>query len=120
MDGNSNSIWHTPFSFFGPAVSLPQSIIVNLGGAYNISSVHYLPRQDSGAGSQNGNITSYRLYTSTDGSNFTLIKTGNWTDDQTEKTATFTPTKASYIRLEAVGAHGGHASAAELNVSGTR
>src|SRR5438132_162300 len=68
MDGNSNTIWHTPFSFFGPAVSLPQSIIVNLGGAYNISSAHHLPTQDSGAGTQNGNTTRHTLSTSTYGS----------------------------------------------------
>lgn len=121
IDGKVNTIWHTDFNFFSaPTVSLPQSILLSLGGTYNANALHYLPRQDGGPGSLNGNIITYRVYASTDGSNFTLITTGNWMDDHTEKTATFTATRASYIRLEAVAGHGGHASAAELNVSATR
>jgi endo-alpha-N-acetylgalactosaminidase len=120
IDGNVNTIWHTPFNelWFGvPLVSLPQSIMLNLGGTYNVTALHYLPRQD---GYLNDAISSYRVYVSTDGSNFTLIKAGNWASDQTEKTATFAPTKASYIRLEAVAAYAGYASAAELNVTAIR
>ena len=120
IDADVNSMWHTPFNIYwfgAPMVSLPQSIMLNLGGPYNVTALHYLPRQD---GYLNGAILSYRVYVSTDGSNFTLIAAGNWMDDHTEKTATFAPTKASYIRLEAVAGHAGYASAAELNVTATR
>ncbi|PYJ27357.1 MAG: hypothetical protein DME90_10330 [Verrucomicrobia bacterium] len=120
VDGDTNTIWHTPFGLFGPEISLPQSIILNLGGAYNVSRLRYLPRQDSGFGSLNGNILTYRIYASTDGNNFTQIAAGNWSDDHAEKNTTFGPTRASYLRLEAVAAHGGHASAAELNVAVTQ
>jgi hypothetical protein len=120
IDGNPNTIWHTPWGLFGPEISLPQSITLNLGGTYNVNKLRYLPRQKSGIGDLNGNILIYRIYASTDGSNFTQITTGNWSDDHSEKSATFTPTRASYIRLEAVAAHGGHASAAELNITATQ
>lgn len=99
---------------------MPQSITLKLRGTYKINTLHYLPRQDGGPGALNGNIVTYRVYASTDGSNFTLITAGNWVDDHTEKTAMFAPTRASYIRLEALAGHGGHASVAELNVTATR
>jgi hypothetical protein len=119
IDGNVSTIWHTDFSriFNQPSVSLPQSIMLNLGGIYDVNALHYLPRQD---GSLYGAILSYRVYVSIDGSHFTLTATGNWTDDHTEKTVTFVPTRASYIRLEAVAGHAGYASVAELNVTATR
>src|SRR5438128_2128404 len=82
IDGNVNTMWCTPFSFLSPPLApLPQSIMLKLGGTYNVNTLHYLPRQDGGLGSQNGNIVTYRVYVSTDGSNFTLITSGNWTDD---------------------------------------
>ena len=102
VDGNSNTMWHTLLIFcLAPTVSLPQSITLNLGGTYNVNALHYLPRQD---GYLNGAF-SYRVCEH-DG-RFTLITAGNWANDHSEKTAAFAPTKASYIRLEAVAGHGG-------------
>jgi hypothetical protein len=75
-----------------------------------------LPRQD---GVPNGNITTYNVYVSTDGVVFTKIATGNWTDDASLKTVSFTPTAASYIQLEATAGHGGYASASEINIDFT-
>lgn len=120
IDSNATTWWCTPWSFFTPLAPLPQSITLNLGGTYNVTTLHYLPRQGGELGSANGNIVTYRVYASTDGSSFSLIASGNWTDDHTEKTATFAPTKASYLRLEAIAGHGGWASAAELTVSATQ
>jgi hypothetical protein len=99
---------------FGPLITLPQSITLNLGGTYDVTQLRCLPRQDIWA---NGNIVTYRIYTSTDGTHFTQIGAGSWADDHNEKSATFNPTRASYIRLEAVVGHGGHAIAAELNMT---
>jgi len=91
--------------------------MLNLGGTYNVNTLHYLPSQD---GYLDGAILSYRVYVSANGSNFTPVTAGSWVDDHTEKTATFAPTRASYIRLEAVTGHGGYATAAEMNVTATR
>jgi F5/8 type C domain len=120
IDGNVSTMWHTPWGLFGPEISLPQSITLNLGGTYNVNKLRYLPRQKSGIGDLNGNILTYKIYASTDGSNFTQIAAGNWFDDHGEKSAIFAPTKASYIRLEAIATHAGHASAAELNITATQ
>ena len=118
IDGNRGTMWHTDFTFFAqPVAPLPQSITLNLGGTYNVNALHYLPRQDWYG---HGTILSYRIYVSRDGSNFTQIATGNWANDHSEKTATFAPAKASCIRLEAVVAHLGFASAAEINVTAIR
>ncbi|MEY2479326.1 MAG: hexosaminidase [Verrucomicrobiota bacterium] len=118
IDGNRGSMWHTDFSFFGaPVVALPQSITLSLGGTYNVNALHYLPRQDWYL---HGTILSYKIYVSTDGSNFTPVTSGSWANDHTEKTTTFAPTKASYIRLEAIDGHLGFASAAEINVTALR
>ena len=111
-------MWHTDFTFFAqPTSPLPQSITLNLGGTYNVNALHYLPRQDWYL---HGTILSYKIYVSTNGSNFTLVTSGSWANDHSEKTAAFAPTKASYIRLEAVVGHLGFASAAEINVTALR
>jgi hypothetical protein len=120
IDGNPTTGWHTPWGLLGSTISLPQSITLNLGGTYNVNTLRYLPRQDSGLGSLNGIISTYRIYVSTDGNNFVLVASGKWPEDHSEKSVTFAARKASYIRLEAVVGHNGHASAAELNVIATR
>jgi F5/8 type C domain len=118
IDGNRGSMWHTDFSFFAqPTAPLPQSITLNLGGTYNVNALHYLPRQDWYL---HGTILSYKIYVSANGSNFTLVTSGSWANDHSEKTAAFAQSKASFIRLEAVVGHLGFASAAEINVTALR
>jgi hypothetical protein len=110
IDGNPGTIWHTKWD---KSNVLPQSITLNLGGAYNINKVAYLPRPGGG----NGTITGYNVYVSTDGVSFTKVANGNWANDATEKFATFTPTNASYVKLEATAGVNGYASAAEIGVT---
>ncbi|WP_246293904.1 discoidin domain-containing protein [Paenibacillus planticolens] len=109
IDGNSGTFWHTKWT----SDVLPQSIKLNLGGTYNIDTIDYLPRQDGGS---NGNITSYNVYVSTNGVDFAKVASGTWANDNKEKFATFTPTNASYVKLEATAGTGGFASAAEINI----
>lgn len=113
IDGNTSTLWHTEWT---PMVNLPQSVTLNLGGTFNVCKVRYLPRQDS---YNNGNITGYKVYASTNGVNFTQVASGTWGEDKTEKSVSFTAIRASYIRLEATSGYGGFASAAELNVEKT-
>jgi hypothetical protein len=116
IDGDPTTYWITDFSCVGgcaPVATLPQSITLALGGTFNVSKLRYLPRQD---GDQDGTISIYNVYVSTDGVNFTRVATGNWAIDATEKSATFTPVNASYIQLEAAAGQGGYASASEINV----
>ncbi|CAH1193092.1 hypothetical protein PAECIP111891_00487 [Paenibacillus allorhizoplanae] len=111
LDGKSGTIWHTKWD---SSNSLPQSITLNLGGTYNVTNLKYLPRQD---GNVNGIITSYNVFVSHDGTNFTKVADGSWANDTTEKNAAFASTSASYVKLEATAGNGGFASAAEINVN---
>jgi hypothetical protein len=113
IDGDPTTLWHSQFSPYQP---LPHWITLDLGGSYNVTGLQYLPRQD---GNYNGNITSYTISVSTDGTNFTQVATGTWADDPTLKSATFPARTARYIRLTALAGHNGYASAAEINVLGT-
>ncbi|MGL5381468.1 alpha-N-acetylglucosaminidase TIM-barrel domain-containing protein [Clostridium sp.] len=110
LDGDSETIWHTKYS--GGKDELPQSITLDLGDNYVINKFSYLPRQNG----TNGNITSYDLQVSTDGVNFTTIKSGTLANDASEKIITFDDVTASYVRLVAKSGAGGYATAAELNV----
>ncbi len=117
IDGDSGTFWISPFTCVGgcqPTQPLPQSLTLALGGAYSVQAVTYLPRQDNNLG---GTITSYNVYVSSDGTNFTKVATGSWTADATLKSVSFTPTSASYVRIEAVSALGGLAAASEVNVN---
>ncbi|WP_170272187.1 endo-alpha-N-acetylgalactosaminidase family protein [Clostridium tarantellae] len=109
IDGNEGTIWHTKWS---GEDKLPQSITLDLGGKYVIDRFHYLPRQSGG----NGVITKYKLEVSNDGENFTKVSEGNWVKDAELKKVNFDAIEATHVRLVAVEAGGGFASAAELNV----
>jgi endo-alpha-N-acetylgalactosaminidase len=109
LDGTSSTIWHTKWD----SNTLPQSITLNLGGSYQVSQLDYLPRQD---GNSNGIITSYNIYTSADGVNFTKAATGNWAQSSAQKNVTFKPVTATHVKLEAVQGVNNFASAAEINV----
>jgi hypothetical protein len=116
IDGYPSTFWVSAYSCSGgcaPLQPLPQSITLSLGGTYPVNKLRYRPRQDDNL---SGAITTYNVYTSADGTNFTKVSTGNWPADATEKSAPFTPTIASYVRLEAVAAIGGGAAASEINI----
>ncbi|MBA2940853.1 discoidin domain-containing protein [Paenibacillus sp. CGMCC 1.16610] len=109
IDGDANSVWHTKWD---GSDKLPQSIIVDLGKVRNISQFRYAPRTDAG----NGTIQTYNLYVSTDGTNYTKISSGSWTRNNIKKYVQFEAVDARYVKLEAVVAVGGFASASELDV----
>ncbi|NQX67244.1 NPCBM/NEW2 domain-containing protein [Paenibacillus alba] len=93
--------------------SLPQSITLDLGYTYNnINMLNYLPSQNL----SQGMITSYTLYVSEDGTNFTSVKSGTWDGDKTMKRVTFPSQTARYVKLEVNSAVGGFAAAGELAV----
>lgn len=109
IDGNPATVWHTKWD---GSDKLPQSIIVDLGSIHEISQFRYAPRTDAG----NGTITTYNFYVSTDGTNYTKISSGDWVRNKFHKYIKFAPTLARYVKLEAIVALGGFASASELDV----
>jgi alpha-L-fucosidase len=107
--GHGESLWKS-------TGSLPQSVTINLGKSYdNIDMLEYLPQRHTGTTA--GNITSYKIYVSTDNSTFTQVATGTWPADPSyhglisPQRAQFAPQTAQYVRLEATAVAGGGTSA---------
>lgn len=94
--------------------ALPQSVTLDLGKSYdNIAYLFYLPQRKA---KTTGNITSYGIYSSMNGTDFTQITTGTaveggafgtWAPDSTIKRVSFAPLTARYIRLEATAVNSG-------------
>jgi Peptidase M60, enhancin and enhancin-like/NPCBM/NEW2 domain/F5/8 type C domain/N-terminal domain of M60-like peptidases len=111
FDGDTNSIWHTQWN---KQNQFPFNITAKYASPLTFNKLTYLPRQSQ----ENGIITNYKILTSLDGVTFNEIATGTWAKDKTEKTATFTPTLAKYVRLEVPqgGGTNGYASASEIKI----
>jgi alpha-L-fucosidase len=96
--------------------ALPQSVTLNLGKSYdNIDMLEYLPQRNTGTTA--GNVTSYKLYVSTDNVAFTQVASGTWPADPTyhglmsPERVQFPAQTAQYVRLEAIAVAGGGTSA---------
>src|SRR5262245_15252266 len=118
IDGNPATFWHT--EWFQQAPPLPHTLVLDLGGQYQVDGFRYLPRQD---GNSNGTIAAYQFYVSADGTTWgTAVAAGTLAADTSEKTVRFTAKTGRYVRLVALSEINGNASwtsAAELNVFGT-
>lgn len=97
---------------------MPQSITIDLGKVYNnISTIYCVPKYKTVATVvNNGSIESYKISTSTDNINFTLINSGIWSGDTKMKIASFIPTSARYIKVEALSAVDGYAAVTEFEI----
>jgi len=96
--------------------ALPQSVTLNLGKSYdNIDMLEYLPQRNTGTTA--GNITSYKVYVSTDNVAFTQVASGTWPADPTyhglmsPERVQIPAQTAQYVRLEAIAVAGGGTSA---------
>ena len=114
FDGDENTHWlskeNTPF---------PANVDVDLGAPYKVGKMSYKP-----APSWDYPIKKYRLYSSGDGQDYTLLHTGefNVRDFQT-KFIWFAPVIARYVRLEIIEVANmkkGQAVVSELCFYGTR
>src|SRR2546428_771950 len=117
IDGNPATFWHT--EWFQQTAPLPHTLVLDLGGQYQVDGWRYLPRQD---GTPNGTIAGYEFYVSADGTTWgSAVAAGTLAADSTEKTVHFTATSGRYVRLVALSEINGQAwtSAAELSVFGT-
>jgi galactosylceramidase len=110
LDGDPETIWHSGEGSAGP---LPQAITIAFGKPLDITRMFYVPRKSGGG---NGVITSYNLFTSVDGEQFTRVASGTWDNTPATKYAAFPATRAAFFRLEATAGVNGNASAAEIGV----
>ena len=107
--GHGESLWTS-------TGALPQSITLNLGKAVaNIDMLMVLPQRHTGTTA--GNVTSYKVFVSTDNTTFTQVASGTWPADTTyhgllSPTRVQFPTQtAQYVRLEVDAVAGGGSSA---------
>ncbi len=105
-------------SMWQPAGALPQSITLDLGRLRpDVGWLGYVPRYHLEKSSTEGNVTDYRIATSTDGSSFSDATAGTWPADGRMKVATFGPTPARYVRFE-IRAANGKPAVTEITVGG--
>ncbi|MCX4695302.1 endo-alpha-N-acetylgalactosaminidase family protein [Streptomyces sp. NBC_01408] len=113
LDGDSSTLWHT--QWYAATAPMPHEITLDLGASYNVSALHYLPRQSQ----TNGRIADYQVFTSTDGLTWgPAAASGTFPDSTAQQDVSFPPRTARYLRLKATREVGGNAwtSVAELNV----
>ncbi len=119
LDGNSGTIWHSEWS--SATVSKhPHHVIFNLGASYELSELHYLPRQD---GITNGNVAKYSIYVSNDGTNWgSAVATGTFTTGSGEKKVVFSSKTGQYVKFVAESEVNGNpwACASEINFVGSK
>jgi lysophospholipase L1-like esterase len=116
FDGTPATHWTTRWSDIDPDPPHPHEIQINLGAAYDVSGLRYLPRQD---GASNGRIGQYEFYVSQDGVTWgSPVATGTFANTSLEKEILFAPKSGQYVRLRALSEVNGNpwTSMAELNV----
>ena len=119
IDGLSDRNYETCWSTWGLSPALPHSITIDLGGVWsNVSTLEYLPKQWNRSDTTDGDITSYTISTSTDGTNFTQVATGSWTGDRATKVAEWPARNVGFVRIQANAATGGYANIGGLHIGG--
>jgi F5/8 type C domain/Protein of unknown function (DUF4038)/Domain of unknown function (DUF5060)/Fibronectin type III domain len=117
LDGNSATFWHTEWYVRAPRH--PHTLVLDLGGRYQVDGFRYLPRQDR---SPNGTIARYEFYVSDDRATWgTPTATGTLAANRTEKIVRFRAKAGRFVRLVALSEINGkpYTSVAELNIFGT-
>ncbi|WP_340373940.1 alpha-L-fucosidase [Streptomyces sp. SS7] len=116
IDGLSDKGYETCWSTWGLSSALPHSITIDLGGVWsNVSTLEYLPKQWNRTDSTDGDITSYTIFTSTDGTDFTQVATGTWAGNRATKVAEWPARNVGFLRIRANAATGGY-----VNIGGVR
>ncbi|MER7837738.1 RICIN domain-containing protein [Streptomyces sp. NPDC096040] len=117
IDGLSDRGFETCWSTW--SLALPQSITIDLGGVWtNVSTLEYLPKQWNRNNTTDGDITSYTISASTDGTNFTQVATGTWAGDRATKVAEWAARNVGFVRIQANAATGGYANMGGVRIGG--
>ncbi len=114
IDGRNDTSFNTSWV---PSAPLPQSITLDLGTVRpDVGWLGAVPRYSGQKAGSDGNITSYGVLLSSDGSNFTEVASGTWPADARMHAVTFGPASARYVRLEVRAANGAAPVATEVTV----
>jgi alpha-L-fucosidase len=105
-------------SMWEPGEGLPQTITLDLGQVRpDVGWLGCLPRYRHEKSNQDGNVTAYRIFTSTNGKDFAEATSGSWPADGRMKAATFAAKPARYVRFQILAANGKPA-VTEISVGG--
>ena len=114
IDGNPDTIWHTPWGEDAPAY--PHEFIIELPDTHEIKGFTYLPRQDM----SNGWIKQYQVYISADGQNWDRpAATGSFERNRNKQKILFDKTREGrFFRFVALSGFDGQifASVAEIDL----
>jgi hypothetical protein len=114
IDGNPDTIWHTPWGENAP--TYPHEFRIELPESHEIKGFTYLPRQDM----SNGWINKYEVYVSVDGQNWgEPAATGNFEPNRNKKKVLFDKSrKGRFFRFVALSGFKGQifGSAAEIDL----
>lgn len=117
LDGDVESLYHSPWEQEGDEDKVPMDFVLQLGGSFNVSGLTYLPRENAG----NGTITEYRVYlSSTNGDWGEPVAEGEWPKNKELKIAQFAEQEASFVKFEVVKAVGDFVSAREFDLIATK
>lgn len=120
LDGNTGSLWHTAWD---GSDTLPQSITLDLGKAYNVNRLDVTPRQETnsrGEASGNGFITKYDLYVKyADAEDFAkVVSSGTWERTVATKQVAIDSSKPiTHVKLTALEGINRYASVAEMRIA---
>jgi alpha-L-fucosidase len=119
IDGFNDYGSYTVWNSFG---AFPQFITLDLGAVNDdVAFVGYLPPYSNAAfgPATGGQITSYAISVSSDGTSFVQVDSGSWPGDGQLQHATFGPVSARYVRLTALATNDGTPPfATEVTVGG--
>ncbi|WEH12826.1 alpha-L-fucosidase [Streptomyces sp. VNUA24] len=119
IDGLSDRNFETCWSTWN--LRLPHSITIDLGGVWsNVSTLEYLPKQWGRNNSSDGDIISYKISTSTDGSSFTEVGGGIWGGSRALKVVEWSPRQVGFVRIEAVEGTGGYSNMGGVRIGGRK
>ncbi len=114
LDGNVNTIWQSQQN----EVGRPHEIQIDLGAAYAIDALRYLPPQAQ----VDGRIDRYHIYVSADGQDWgPPVAIGNFINSASEQRVAFSPKMGQFVRLVGITEVNGDrwSAVAELNLEGT-
>jgi alpha-L-fucosidase len=104
IDGINDTYTHTMWQ---PTGALPQSITLDLGQSRpDVGWLGCTPYASGDTNTTIGNVTSYRVLLSTDGTSFTEATSGTFAADAKLQVAAFGPAAARYLRFEVRAANG--------------
>jgi endo-alpha-N-acetylgalactosaminidase len=118
LDGNPSTIWHSAWSEVSTPAGFPHFMTLDLGSAYQVNGLSYLPRQSG----TNGMFKGYEIYVSADGQDWgTPVATGEFPNSTAVQRVDFTAKPGRYVKFVGTSSLNGavFGSAAELNVYGT-